>query len=100
MDSGQDVSQWKWYHAFYILGVTTTITAFSLETPPLIGHQFWLPFWLSFVWVGGFGDVSSKRRKMKGGAGWETYLKLNALSMFFIFLFIVSAVLCIYALRQ
>ncbi|GIU19290.1 hypothetical protein TUM4644_06860 [Shewanella colwelliana] len=99
MDSGQDVSQWKWYHVFYILGVSTTITTFSVETPPLIGHEFWLPFWLCFVWIGGFGDVSSRRRKIKGASGWETYLKVSGLSMFFIVLFLVSFGLSIYALR-
>ncbi|MBC3621964.1 hypothetical protein [Vibrio metschnikovii] len=98
MDSVQDVNQWKWYHAFYILGVATTITAFSLESPPLIGHQFWLPFWLSFVWIGGFGDVSSRRRKIKGASGWETYIHLNGLSVFFIILIIASIGLSAYAL--
>ncbi|AVW95480.1 hypothetical protein DA442_10255 [Vibrio parahaemolyticus] len=61
MSSIPNVDGWKWFHSFYAIGVPMCVGVFFIETPPLIGHLFWIPFWLAFVWIGGFGHVSTKR---------------------------------------
>lgn len=100
MSNIPSVEGWKWFHFLYAIGVPICVGSFLLETTPLIGDLFWIPFGFALAAFGGFGQTASKRRPYSndGVRGWETYIKPNKLSVGLLCSALVASGVAIYAL--
>lgn len=100
MSNIPNVEDWKWFHFLYAIGAPICVGSFFLESTPLIGHLFWIPFGFALSACGGFGQAASKRRQYRnnGMRGFETYLQLNKISVAMLLLAIIGFAISIYAI--